>query len=210
MNSWLRWRTQYPQTQGIHLLFSYQQLQWCKWLFELKIIPAFISDCGNSFNCKLKKLINDQIVTFYSPSNALCLSDESARIQHFKHQTFIGMCSPFTWFNLQIMNISVYEDTSSLKQVECVIVKTRCFYGLPLIHNQIWKNSVHYSWRFMVKLHTSDIRMTYEYIWVTYGWHTSTYEWHTDDIRVHTNDIRMACKYIRVTYKWHANDIRMT
>ena len=171
---------------------------------------CFSSDCGNSFNCKLKKLINDQIVTFYSPSNALCLSDESARIQHFKHQTFIGMCSPFTWFNLQIMNISVYEDTSSLKQVECVIVKTRCFYGLPLIHNQIWKNSVHYYWRFMVKLHTSDIRMTYEYIWVTYGWHTSTYEWHTDDIRVHTNDIRMACKYIRVTYKWHANDIRMT
>ena len=28
--------------------------------------------------------------------------------------------------------------------------------------------------RFMVKPHTSDIRMRYEYIRVTYGWHTST------------------------------------
>ena len=27
----------------------------------------------------------------------------------------------------------------------------------------------------MVKPHTSDIRVTYEYIRVTYGWHTSTY-----------------------------------
>ena len=27
---------------------------------------CFISDCGNSFNCKLQKLINEQIVIFYS------------------------------------------------------------------------------------------------------------------------------------------------
>ena len=33
----------------------------------------FISDCRNSFNCKLKKFINEQIITFYSPSNALFL-----------------------------------------------------------------------------------------------------------------------------------------
>ena len=37
---------------------------------------SFISDCGNSFNCKLKRLINHQIIIFYSPSNALCSSDE--------------------------------------------------------------------------------------------------------------------------------------
>ena len=42
---------------------------------------CFISDCGNSFNCKLKKLINEQIVIFYSPSNALCLSDEDVQIK---------------------------------------------------------------------------------------------------------------------------------
>ena len=81
-----------------------------------------------------------------------------------------------------------------------------------------------------IGVHTSDIRMTYEYIWVTYrwhsstyewhtddmqvrkthGWHTSTYDWHTDDIRVYRSDIRMTCEYIRVTYEWHASDIRMT
>ena len=46
-----------------------------------------------------------------------------------------------------------------------------------------------------IRLHTSDIGMTYEWhtddIRVTYGWYTSTYGWHTDDIRVHTSDIRM-------------------
>ena len=39
--------------------------------------------------------------------------------------------------------------------------------------------------------HTSDVRMTYKYIRATYGHHTGIYEWHTDDIRVHTSDIRM-------------------
>ena len=77
--------------------------------------------------------------------------------------------------------------------------------------------------RFMVKLQTSEIRMTYEYIRVTYswhtstyeyirvtyqyiqgtyGWHTSTYEWHRDNIWIHTSDIR-------TTYA-HTNDIRVT
>ena len=59
--------------------------------------------------------------------------------------------------------------------------------------------------RFMVKPHTSDIRMTYEHIRVTYGWHTSTYECHMDDIRVHMNDISMTYEYMRVTYGWHAS-----
>ena len=55
------------------------------------------------------------------------------------------------------------------------------------------------------KTHTSDIRITCEYIRVTYGWHTSTYEWHTDDIRVHTSDIRMTWVHtsdIRITYEY--------
>ena len=55
----------------------------------------------------------------------------------------------------------------------------------------------------MIKPHTSDIRMAYEYIWVTYGWHTSTYKWHADDIRVHTSDIRRQTS----TYDWHMNSI---
>ena len=65
---------------------------------------------------------------------------------------------------------------------------------------------------FIVKPHTSGIRMTYEYTRVTYGWHTSKYEWHTstherhtDDIRVHTSDIRMTYEYIRMTYGWHTS-----
>ena len=49
--------------------------------------------------------------------------------------------------------------------------------------------------RFMVKHHTSDIRMTYE--------------WHTVDIRVHTSDIRMTYEYIWVTFGWHEY-IRLT
>ena len=69
--------------------------------------------------------------------------------------------------------------------------------------------------RFMVKLQTSHIRMTYEWhaddIRVKYEWHMSdilatckyihktTYEWHMDDILVYTNDIQMAYEYLRVT-----------
>ena len=49
---------------------------------------------------------------------------------------------------------------------------------------------------FLVKPHTKDIRMTYEYIRVTY-------EWHINDIRVRTIDIR-------ITYKLNTNNIRIT
>ena len=64
----------------------------------------FISDCRDSFNCKLKKLINEHVTTFYSLSNALCSFDEPVQIKNFKHHTFIDLCSLFTWFNLQILN----------------------------------------------------------------------------------------------------------
>ena len=72
---------------------------------------CFISDCRNAFYCKLKKLINEQIIIFYSPSNALCSSDESVQIKHFKHHTFIAMFSP--WFNLQIMNFCLWRHIES-------------------------------------------------------------------------------------------------
>ena len=52
---------------------------------------CFTSDCRKSFNCKLKKLLIDQIIIFHSPSNALRSSDESVQIKHFNHHTFIGM-----------------------------------------------------------------------------------------------------------------------
>ena len=71
------------------------------------ILLLFFNSAGNSFNCKLKKLINEQTVIFYSPSVALCSSDKYAQITHLKYRTFIGMCTPFTWFNLQIMILSL-------------------------------------------------------------------------------------------------------
>ena len=45
-----------------------------------------------------------------------------------------------------------------------------------------------------IQVHTSDIRLTYE-------WRTSTYKWLSDDIRVNTSHIRMTYEYVRVTYK---------
>ena len=66
---------------------------------------CFISDCKNSFICKLKKLLNEKIIIFYSPSNILCSSDESVqKKKHSKHHNFFGMCSFSTWINLQILN----------------------------------------------------------------------------------------------------------
>ena len=73
-----------------------------------------------------------------------------------------------------------------------------------------------------MRVHTSNIRISYEYIRVTYGWHTSTYEcigvtygwhtgtyeWNTDGIRVHTSDIWMTYGYIRLTYEWHMSSYR--
>ena len=65
------------------------------------------------------------------------------------------LCVPFsTWSNLQIMKSWVLKKSS-------IIVKTRCFHGLSLIHNQNFRikiktikkfsNSAHYSWEFSTK-----------------------------------------------------------
>ena len=76
---------------------------------------------------------------------------------------------------------------------------------------------------FMVKPHTSDMRVTYEWytsdIWVTYKytrvtyeWHACTYEWHTstyvsntDDMRLHASDIWMTYKYMQVSFSSQNN-----
>ena len=61
--------------------------------------------------------MNEQIIIFYKMPNVICSSDESELIKHFKHHTFIGMCSFLTLLNLQIL-ISIDEDISSFKQIE--------------------------------------------------------------------------------------------
>ena len=66
--------------------------------------------------------MSEQIIIFYKTSNVICSSDESELIKHFKHHTFIGMCSILTLFNLQIL-ISVDKDTSGFKQIEEVHLK---------------------------------------------------------------------------------------
>ena len=82
----------------IHVLFSY--LSNCDNGSEDKF--CFTSDCRNSFNCKLKKLINARIIIFYSLSDALCSHEKSAEIKHFQYHTFIDMCSILIWLNLQV------------------------------------------------------------------------------------------------------------
>ena len=58
--------------------------------------------------------------------------------------------------------------------------------------------------------HTSEIRMTCEYIRMTYGWHTNTYGWHTNTYEWHTDDIRVTYAWHTSTYEWHTDDIRTT
>ena len=77
---------------------------WTVMIFRTEDNFCCISDCTGSLNLKLKMLINEQIIIFYSPSNAYCSSDKSVQIKHFKYNIFICICSFFSWFNLQIMN----------------------------------------------------------------------------------------------------------
>ena len=88
----------------------------CPWFTECTYY-FLISNCGSASNflkwiqwllefiqLQTQKVYKRQIIIFYNPSNALCPSDESLRIKHFKHYNFIGKCPLFTWFNLQILN----------------------------------------------------------------------------------------------------------
>ena len=91
-NSRLRWGAQYPR---IHLIL----------LSEIAIMQViFWTEDNFSFISYCKKLINEQIIIFYNPSNVLCSSDESVQVKHFKHHTFSDLCSLFTWFNLKILS----------------------------------------------------------------------------------------------------------
>ena len=66
--------------------------------------------------------------------------------------------------------------------------------------------------RFIVEIHTSDIRMVYEYIRhmrVTYEWHANTYERHTNDIRIHTSDIQVIYEWHASPHEWHTYDMRV-
>ena len=101
---------------------------------------CFISDCRNSCNCKLKKLINKQIIIFYSPSNALCSSDESVQIkQHTdkhhtdKQHTFIGMFSLSTCFNMQSEFLLMTTGLALNRSCKCANVqKPGVFYSFAI------------------------------------------------------------------------------
>ena len=73
-------------------------------MFQTEDICIFISYCRSSFNCKLKKSINKQVI-FYN-SNAFYSSGECLQTNILKHRSFIGMCSLFNWSNLQLLYIS--------------------------------------------------------------------------------------------------------
>ena len=74
-------------------------------IFLTDVNFCFISDCGNSFNWKLKKLTNEQIIIFYNPSNALGSFEESVQIMYLKHHDLTGMCFLSTWVNQQILHL---------------------------------------------------------------------------------------------------------
>ena len=61
----------------------------------------------------IQKLINEQRVIFYNPSNVSCSSDKFMQIKHLKHHSSIVMCSSFTLFNLQIMNFCLWRHIES-------------------------------------------------------------------------------------------------
>ena len=128
---WSTWHGMFSHTKfQIEINISYVVFLQCTWIephsSSLTNVENLTSNFGqsvqiccrekekeeNNDNCKAfcvtrkrKKLINEQLIILYSPSNTLCSSIESAvQIKHFKHHTFTGMCSLFTWFNLYIVN----------------------------------------------------------------------------------------------------------
>ena len=143
LNRRLRWDAQYPRyTEYTYALNLLSVIAGMQVIVRTEENFCFISDCSNSLNRKLKKFINEQIIifyipsnvlsishqmyflypikcTFYIPSNVLCSSDESLQIKHFKHHTFIDMCSLYTFYLAQSANTEfLLIKTSSLKQIE--------------------------------------------------------------------------------------------
>ena len=102
LKSRLEWEAQYPRYSKCTDYFLISKCSDTSYFWSEDNF-CFISDCRNSMNCKLEKAHDEQIIIFYSPSNAFCSSGESAWIKHFKRHTFIGICSLFNWFNPQIL-----------------------------------------------------------------------------------------------------------
>ena len=116
LNSRLRWGAKYPRcTEHAHyFLISNCVIQVIFWTEDNL---CFISGFRNSFNCKLKKLINEQIIIFYSSSNAPGSSDESVQKNHLCIIHSL-VCVPFPLGSICKYQISVNEDTTSLIQIE--------------------------------------------------------------------------------------------
>ena len=108
--------------------------------FEQKIVFTLFLIAAIHSTANSKSFINEQIIIFYSPSNALCSSDNLIKIKHFNHHTFTVICSLSTWFNLQILNFCQLRHSESLTDQAnvqmCIIIKIRCFYSLPIVKNQ--------------------------------------------------------------------------
>ena len=71
---------------------------------------CIISDCRKSFNNRIKNLWTSK--NFFIPANTPSSSEESLKE---KRHTFFGMCSFFTWFNMQILKIYVINDKTVFK-----------------------------------------------------------------------------------------------
>ena len=83
----LRWGAQYSRYVEYTIIFL-SEIAVMQVTFWTEDNFCLISDCRNSFNCKLKRLINEKIIIFYSLSNALCSSDESIQLKYFNHHPF--------------------------------------------------------------------------------------------------------------------------
>ena len=117
-----------PDTQNTLIAFSstfavMQMIFWNEDNF------CFTSDSRNSFNCKFKKLINEQITIFYNPSNALISSHQSVQIIFFLSIILLLVCVLFQLHAICKCWIFVNEDAASLKQIEqmCKYALSWCF-----------------------------------------------------------------------------------
>ena len=122
-------------------------------IFWTKDMCSFISCNWNSFNCKLEKLINKQVI-FCSPSNAVYSSEEYLKKNFSKHLFFIGMCSLFNWFDLQISNFCFLfnKNTLKLNRNKAGLFEGSFFWGRSIWHllSFIFQEElIWYQYRFM-------------------------------------------------------------
>ena len=126
-----------PDTQIILIIFL-SVIAVMQMIFGTEANFCFISDCRNSFNWKLKKLVSKQIIIFYSLSNALWSSEKSVQIKLYSI-TLSLVCVPLLLGSICKYWISVNEDTSGLeliKQIcQCAVSWKPGAFILPLIHN---------------------------------------------------------------------------